>query len=173
MSIPPIKVGDPVTAALLNRLIEAANQLQGLGTDGAPGAGIRVGAVRKTEYAGAVVGRTVPGGDPPYKLHQIEYEINCPPLRNDGPLVVPWTRRIVPVPAHLNGPDADPAMLYYPAPVIGTSEQTLTPWRGYCTIIVYHGVGSPEGPPVWFADVWGETPAYGCEAEEEEEEEES
>jgi hypothetical protein len=162
MTIPPIKVGQVVTAAWLNRHTEAINRMQGLGADGAPGGGMRVGVPRKMTFVGAVVARDIPAGAGPFKLHQMSYSVSCPALKNDGPITVDWTRRIVDVPSVLNGPDADPAMLYYPAPVIGTSEQTLTPWRGYCEITVIHGTGEPDAAPVWFADMWGENPAWGC-----------
>lgn len=162
MPLPAIKPGDAITALLLNTLIDGENQRRGLGSDGAPGAGMRVGQTGRREYIAAVVGRTVPAGAGPFKLHQMSYTVNCPELKNDGPVLVDWTRRIVDVPSVLNGPDADPAFLYFPAPIVGSAEQNLTPWRGYCKVIVLTGVGPAGGPPIWFVDMWGENPAWGC-----------
>jgi hypothetical protein len=162
MPNPPINIGDAIKAGWLNRINDVTNRLQGLGVDGAPGAGLRVGAKRGQGFMGAVTARDIPAGAGPFYLHQMSYEITCPPLKNDGPLVADWTRRIVDIPAPLNGPDADPGMLYYPAAVIGTAEQTLAPWRGYCWVYVMPGIGDADGAPVWFVDLWGENPAWGC-----------
>lgn len=165
MPIPRINKGDPITAAWLGMHTDAINGLGGLGSDGAPGAGRRVGTARRREYLGAIVARTVPAGDPPYLFHLIEYEALVPEI-SPTPLAVTFDKRTVAVAAALLGPGADPAMLFFPAPIVGTAEQITAPWRGYCRVTVLHSVGDPDGPPLWWASVPGEAPAYGCEAAE-------
>lgn len=158
MGIPRIRAGEAISAGrLINPLVDAANGLTGLGANGAPGAGLRVGGLRRSEYLGAIVGRSLPGGSPPYKLHEITYTAHVPGLAAE--LTIPWNHRVVAVAAELLGPTADPAMLFYPAPIAGSGD---APWRWYCRVTVLHGVGPADGAPTWWAHVPGEAPAYGC-----------